>query len=123
MMYVSVSSLTATDAIQHYSRINIRFPNNTHLPKTFQYCKSFDKGGEKNLQKPPYLLKKQQRPLKKEKPVKKNERKRRKRGQREDCKLSGVRLRKVHPARDVDECASGFKLALQPPAVRIPRLR
>lgn len=69
MMYVSVSSLT--DAIQHYSHINIRFPNNMHLPKTFQYCKSFDKGGEKNLQKPPYLLKKQQRPLKKEKPVEK----------------------------------------------------
>ena len=25
-------------------------------------------------------------------------------------------MRKVHPARDVDECASGFKLALRPPS-------
>lgn len=41
----------------------------------------------------------------------------------EGCKLSGVRLCKVHPAKDVDECASGFKLTLQPPEVWIPRLR
>lgn len=53
----------------------------------------------------------------------KNERKRRKCGQGEGRKLSGVRLRKVHPAGDVDEYASGFKLALQPPVVWIPRLR
>lgn len=79
----------------------------------------FKKEEERFSSKTTLSLKKQQRPLKKSK----NERKRRKRGQREGRKLSRVRLRKVHPARDVDECASGFKLALQPPAVWIPCLR
>lgn len=61
---------------------------------------------------------KQQRTLKKSK----NQRKRRKHGNGESYKLSGVKLRKVHPAKDVDECASGFKLALQPPVVWNPHL-
>lgn len=62
-------------------------------------------------------LKKQQRKMK---IVEMKEKKKEGNVHAEDCKQSGVKLRKVHPARDVDECASGFKLALQPPAVWIP---
>lgn len=93
-----------------------------HLQKCSSTVKALIKEEKKSL-KTTLSLKKTTKATEKRKKRGENERKRRKRGQREDCKLSGVRLRKVHPARDVDECASGFKLALQPPAVRIPRLR
>lgn len=68
----------------------------------------------------PSLKKIQQRP--KPRRERKMKGKRRKARQRASCKLSSARQRKVPPARDVDECASGFKLAQQPPAVWIPHL-
>lgn len=122
--YLSMSRWTVTNTAKHYTHIVILCCQNAEqcasdTSDTSSTVKALMKKGRSFPQENTLSLKKQQRPLKRTK----SERKRRKHGWGEGYKLSGVRLGKVHPARDVDECASGFKLALQPPAVWIPRLR
>lgn len=59
----------------------------------------------------PSLKQQQQRPKPKKETKMKG--KRWKARLRASCKMSSARLRKVHPARDDDKCASGFKLVQQ----------